>query len=134
MKKNVLLSVAFISFLGHGVQAENVDGIGNGEVKESDVAAVDTAVAHRFMTEEVVVENDPKTLGSLRHQALSYSEIGGSNLQDLQVASLKSASQFVPNLYMPDYGSRLTSAIYIRGIGSRINTPAVGLYVDDVAY
>lgn len=35
---------------------------------------------------------------------------------------------------MPDYGSSLTSAAYIRGIGSRINTPAVGLYVDNVGY
>ena len=35
---------------------------------------------------------------------------------------------------MPDYGSSLTSALYIRGIGSRINTPAVGLYVDNIPY
>ena len=35
---------------------------------------------------------------------------------------------------MPDYGSRLTSAMYIRGIGSRINTPAVGMYVDNIPY
>ena len=134
MKKNVLLSFAFIAFWGHGVQAENVNGIGDGEVNESDAAVADTAVAHRFITDEVVVENDPKTLGSLRHQALSYSEIGGSNVKNVQIVSLKSASQFVPNLFMPDYGSRLTSSIYIRGIGSRINTPAVGLYVDDVAF
>ncbi|MBQ1664541.1 MAG: TonB-dependent receptor plug domain-containing protein, partial [Bacteroidaceae bacterium] len=86
------------------------------------------------MTDEVVIENDPKTLGSLRHQALSYSEIGGANLKNVQINSLKTASQFVPNLFIPDYGSRLTSAIYIRGIGSRVNTPAVGLYVDDVAF
>lgn len=33
---------------------------------------------------------------------------------------------------MPSYGSKLTSPIYIRGIGSRINSPAVGLYVDNV--
>ena len=35
---------------------------------------------------------------------------------------------------MPDYGSKITSAVYIRGIGSRINTPAVGLYVDNIPY
>jgi outer membrane receptor protein involved in Fe transport len=33
---------------------------------------------------------------------------------------------------MPSYGSKLTSPIYIRGIGSRINSPAIGLYVDNV--
>lgn len=35
---------------------------------------------------------------------------------------------------MPDYGSKLTSPIYIRGIGSKINSPSVGLYVDGVPY
>ncbi len=37
-----------------------------------------------------------------------------------------------PNFYMPAYGSKLTSAIYIRGVGSRMNDPAVGLYVDNI--
>lgn len=31
---------------------------------------------------------------------------------------------------MPNYGSRLTSSMYIRGIGSRVNSPAVGIYED----
>ena len=50
------------------------------------------------------------------------------------MTSIKHLTGLVPNFYMPDYGPRLTSAIYIRGIGSRINTPAVGLYVDNVPY
>ena len=37
-------------------------------------------------------------------------------------------------MFIPDYGSRLTSAVYIRGIGSRINTPSIGLYVDNIPY
>ena len=55
-------------------------------------------------------------------------------MDDRHTVSLKELSAFVPNFYMPDYGSSLTSAAYIRGIGSRINTPAVGLYVDNVGY
>jgi outer membrane receptor protein involved in Fe transport len=35
---------------------------------------------------------------------------------------------------MPDYGSKLTSPVYIRGVGNRINTPSVGLYVDGIPY
>lgn len=35
---------------------------------------------------------------------------------------------------MPDYGTKLTSPIYIRGVGSRINSPSVGLYVDGIPY
>lgn len=55
-------------------------------------------------------------------------------MQANQITTLKNVSSLVPNFFMPDYGSRLTSAIYIRGIGSRINTPAVGLYVDNIPY
>lgn len=44
----------------------------------------------------------------------------------------KDLSQLVPNVYMPDYGSAMTSSIYIRGLGSRINEPVMGMVVDGV--
>ena len=83
---------------------------------------------------EIVIASDPKTTGSLSEQPFSYSELKADDMEQLGIRTVKDAALFVPNLFMPDYGSKLTSAIYIRGIGSRINTPAVGLYVDDVAY
>ena len=83
----------------------------------------------RELTVVATKENSP-----YREQPLSVSTLGPGALQSNQVWSLKGVSALVPNFHMPDYGSRLTSAIYIRGIGSRINTPAVGLYVDDVPY
>ena len=83
----------------------------------------------RELTVVATKENSP-----YREQPLSVSTLGLQTLQANQIWSLKGVSYLVPNFYMPDYGSRLTSAIYIRGIGSRINTPAVGLYVDDVPY
>jgi outer membrane receptor protein involved in Fe transport len=43
-------------------------------------------------------------------------------------------SSLVPNLYIPDYGARLTSAIYLRGAGARSSGQSVGLYVDNVPY
>lgn len=35
---------------------------------------------------------------------------------------------------MADYGSRITSSIYVRGIGARMDQPSVGLNVDNVPY
>ena len=35
---------------------------------------------------------------------------------------------------MPDYGSRMTSSIYVRGLGARIDQPVVGLTVDNIPY
>ena len=50
------------------------------------------------------------------------------------VEDLTGVSAIVPNFFMPDYGSKLTSPVYIRGVGNRINTPSVGLYVDGIPY
>lgn len=62
------------------------------------------------------------------------SELDIKFIEKNRIEDIKNLSMNVPNFFMPDYGSRLTSAIYIRGIGSRINTPAVGMFVDDVPY
>lgn len=48
------------------------------------------------------------------------------------VMNVKAASAMVPNLFMPDYGSRMTSSIYLRGMGARIDQPAVGLTIDNM--
>ena len=84
--------------------------------------------------EEVVVIATPKETDKLKQQPLAVSLLGQKDTERHGILSLKGTSTVVPNLFIPDYGSRLTSAIYIRGIGSRINTPAVGLYVDNVPY
>ena len=84
--------------------------------------------------EEVVVISTPKETGRLKQLPAAVSLLGQQDMQRNNIKSLKNVSTVVPNLFIPDYGSRLTSAIYIRGIGSRINTPAVALYVDNVPY
>jgi len=41
-------------------------------------------------------------------------------------------SAMVPSLHMPEYGASLTSTIYIRGLGSRMENPVMGLYIDGI--
>lgn len=84
--------------------------------------------------EEVVVIATPKEQGKLKEQPSSVSIISQQDMLRHHITSVKGISSVVPNLFIPDYGSRLTTAIYIRGIGSRINTPAAGLYVDNIPY
>lgn len=84
--------------------------------------------------EEVTVYASPKENRKLRQQPLSVSLFSKQELQQNRVLSVKGLTSLVPNLFIPDYGSKLTSAIYIRGIGSRINSSAIGVYVDDVPY
>ena len=87
-----------------------------------------------FDIEEAVVVASPKETRALRRQPVSVSLFDARSLELRGVNAAKDLSSLAPNLFMPDYGSRLTSAVYIRGIGSRINTPAVGMYVDNVPY
>lgn len=58
--------------------------------------------------------------------------VGEKAIDRYNITSMKDASELVPNFFMPDYGSRMTSSIYVRGIGARMDQPAVGLNVDNV--
>lgn len=81
---------------------------------------------------EVAVVASAKQTVALRRSPLTSSSV---SLQDLSQGgnppSVAALTAIVPNFFMPEYGTSLSSAIYIRGVGSRINTPAVALYIDD---
>lgn len=70
----------------------------------------------------------------LRDDAVASTVIGRTELEQLNTVALKGISEVVPNFYIPDYGSRITSTVYVRGIGARMDQPAVGLNVDNVPY
>lgn len=78
----------------------------------------------------VVIVAEPKENVRLRQQPLSSSLFSQNEMLSLGVRDLRELSQYVPSLTMPNYGSRYTSAVYVRGIGARINSPSVGMYVD----
>ena len=82
--------------------------------------------------DEVVVVAQPKEDRLLRQQPMSSTVMTQSEMQLLQVRELSTLSQYVPSFNMPQYGSRLTSSMYIRGIGSRVNNTAVGIYYDHI--
>lgn len=54
------------------------------------------------------------------------------DLENRHISSVKELSALVPNFYQPDYGSRMTSSIYVRGFGSRIDQPVIGMNIDGV--
>ncbi len=69
----------------------------------------------------------------LRREAVSASVLGGRTLTMRGVSAVKDVMMDIPNLFMPDYGSRTTSSIYVRGMGTRIDQPVVGMTVDNVS-
>ncbi len=96
-----------------------------------NVVPTDSARVVNMETEVVVTA--PKESGQLRQSPVAVSFVSNRELEQTQSHTLKDVSAHVPGFFMPDYGSSLTSSAYIRGIGSRINTPAIGLYIDGVA-
>lgn len=53
-------------------------------------------------------------------------------IEKYDITGLKSVSEIAPNFFMPEYGSRMTSTIYVRGLGTRIDQPVVAMNVDNV--
>ena len=80
--------------------------------------------------DEVVVVAQPKEIFHLRQQPMSSTTFGAKQMKDLGLSDLRQLSSYVPSFSMPQYGSRLTSSMYIRGIGSRLNSPAMSVYID----
>ena len=69
---------------------------------------------------------------AINRQPSAVNVIDSRLIEETQIISPKDISSLVPNVYMPDYGSAMTSSIYIRGLGSRINEPVLGMIVDGV--
>jgi len=70
----------------------------------------------------------------LRLQPVAATIVGRSETERLGIASMKDVSEIAPNFYIPAYGTRMTSSIYVRGLGARIDQPVVGLNVDNVPF
>ena len=121
MKRHTVLLLLWTAFSAGlvPVKADNV-------LPEDTIKVVDI--------EEVVVIATPKENERLRRQPVAATSFSQADMQSGSVTSVKALSSLVPNLFIPDYGSKLTTSVYVRGIGSRINTPAVGLYVDNIPF
>jgi outer membrane receptor protein involved in Fe transport len=94
-------------------------------------AATDSIHSTEWMPEvQVAATYKGTTLETLR--PLSNTTLYMRQLEQWRVTDIKELSSYVPNFYIPDYGSRMTSSLYVRGLGSRIDQPAMGVYVDGV--
>lgn len=101
----------------------------------SSLLAQDFAAGHQKDTSvtelpEISVVAQIKQKSNLRNEPLSSSVMNFAEIDRRGVETLHDLSLFTPNLYMPEYGSKMTSSIYIRGLGSRMDNAAVGIYAD----
>ena len=119
--KSFICALAIACALPQGATAYNI-------AKTKNKTGKDTVTA----LSEVAVVAKMKQKNDLRQESLSSTTIKLGDIERKQIVSLQDASSQVPNLHIPQYGSRMTSSIYVRGLGSRIDHPAVGMYVDNI--
>lgn len=98
----------------------------------SDKLTTDTLRTYNL--NEVVITSSTKETNKLQSLPSAISVISPLAIQSRQIEAIKNLSGFVPNLFIPDYGAKLTSAVYIRGIGARSSGQSIGLYIDNVPY
>ena len=98
----------------------------------SDGPAPDTETADTVIVVDKVQVTAIKQGLVLRSQPVAASIVGGRAIERGRIGAVKNLSQTVPNFHAPDYGSRMTSSIYVRGLGARIDQPVIGLNIDNV--
>ena len=122
MRINTVLSIVFALSAG----------VFNTDASES--AAPDTVTAprkpHVLRPLEVMgVKSQPGDDG-----AVALTTISGVEARRLGIDAVKGISAIAPNFHLPDYGSRITSSIYVRGLGARMDQPVVGMNVDNIPF
>ena len=92
----------------------------------------DSTARHRTLrpVEVMGVKQDAAVESSVAAVTL----VRGEQLRRLGINAAKGLSEIAPNFFAPDYGSRMTSSIYVRGLGSRMDQPVVGMSVDGVPF
>lgn len=93
----------------------------------------DTTKIPEVILEEIIIRA-PKIYMTLKELPGSATIVSSRTIEQTGMQSVKDITAYTPNFFMPDYGSKFTSPVMIRGIGSRINEPSIGLYVDNVPY
>ena len=91
-----------------------------------------TDTTHVVKLNEVVVNSLKET--SPQQTPLSSTVLNPKSINSFQITNVRDLSGLVPNFYIPDYGSAMSSTSYIRGIGTRNSGQSMGLYVDNVPY
>ncbi|MDR2813080.1 MAG: TonB-dependent receptor [Prevotellaceae bacterium] len=94
----------------------------------------ETDTVRLYALDEVVVVSSVKETNPFRGLPASVSLFSASQVEGMKMISIKDLSSLVPNVYIPDYGSRMTVPVYVRGVGERSAGQTIGLYVDHMPY
>ena len=85
-----------------------------------------------YYLDEFVITTSVKETNQIKDMPTAVSVISPKQLVNSRIESLPDLSSMIPNFFIPTYGSRVSTPIYIRGMGARYGAQTVSLYVDNV--
>jgi len=87
----------------------------------------------QYDLEEIVISSTKET-NDLKTLPGSISFVTPRMIDELKIVSIVDLSAVIPNFFIPNYGSKMSTPVYIRGIGERSTGQSIGLYVDNMPY
>ena len=101
-------------------------------VEGPEVTPADTTTARSYKLDEVVVSAFKTNKYEL--VPASRSALSARQLSNQQITGLKELTAVIPNFYMPDYGSRASCPVFVRGVGNKSDGTGIGFYVDGMPF
>ncbi|MDR1745895.1 MAG: TonB-dependent receptor [Tannerella sp.] len=115
--KTSILSLACIL----GLSAQNIE-----------LHGIDTL--RHYALDEITVTSSTKETNPLRSLPGAVTLFSAMQTKGMNINGIKDLSAAIPNVFIPDYGSKMTTPVYVRGIGERSTGQTIGMYVDDMPY
>ena len=97
-----------------------------------EITPADTTTARSYALDEVVVSAFKSNKYEL--VPVSRSALSARQLSNQQITGLKELTAVIPNFYMPDYGSRASCPVFVRGVGNKTDGTGIGFYVDGMPF
>ena len=101
-------------------------------VRANNTEPVDTTVASNLRMEEITVIGFKQDARG--QDPLAVTSLSKNFMRNAEMSSIKDLGYTVPNFFIPEYGTRQNSPVFVRGVGSKTNGPTVGFYVDGVPH
>src|SRR5690606_32219328 len=94
---------------------------GNVQAQDSDIdlqATLSDSLKVYYL-DQVVVNTSIKETNLMKNIPTSVSVLSPKQIRDSRIESLTGLSGYIPNFFVPAYGSKVSTPVYIRGIGAR---------------
>lgn len=125
-------AIAFISSLFTGLgQLSAIEPVAPVVLETQVVESTDSVDANLDIREVTVMSNK---VNRRNIAPAAMSVLGARQLLVQQISDIEDISSKMSNIFIPDYGSRQTTPIVIRGIYSKAKGTTVGFYVDGMPH